>query len=286
MTEEQKLVLKWYHCGKNYNEGVGLFSQISPNKQMSRVFPGREYRYRDKLEYELCKAVNLDWKNMPENPEPETDLTDPDTGDSAVNKIIDASDKSAEHITEFTRKIADAVSDNESAAQPPEAQPSKTYPEEIEKILKEHSRLQGVRSGYHGQMGEVPEDNTPESISRRKELSDLMANCSAQIEKLYAAKEAYFTTGTMPDMEVLFPAEAAKKELKLPDDPESLAKMKKNLQTSICKDQNQLEYQSDSKKDAPDPMPEGAQRIKLVKRIQAKQETIGEINLKLARGAD
>jgi len=282
MTEEQKLVLKWYYCGKNYNEGAGLFSRISPNKQMSRIFPGREYRYRDKLEYELCKAVNLDWKNMPENPEPETDLTDQDTGDSVVSKIIDASAKSAEHITEFTRKIADAVSDKSQAG----SQPSQTYPEEIEKILKEHSRLQGVRSGYHGQMGEVPEDNTPESVARRKELSELMANCSAQIEKLYAAKEAFFLQGTLPDMDVLFPAEAAKKELKLPDDPEVLAKMKKNLQTSVCKDQNQLEYQSDSKKDAPDPMPEGAQRIKLVKRIQAKQETIGKINLKLARGAD
>ncbi len=304
MTEEQKQVLKWYYSGKNYNEGVGLFTMFTRNKLMARIFPGREDRYREKLEYELCKSVKLDWKNMPENPEPEGTGTgdnpedteeggnaDPEAGkqtgdqdnkESAIHKIAEASLISAKQIILFTGKNADAASgESETADQPP-----KTYPEEIEKILKEHSRLLGVRSDYHKQMGEVSEDNSPESVAKRKELSELIANCSTQIEKLYAAKEAFFTQGTLPNMELLFPIPAAKKEQKLPDDPEALAKMKKNLQNSIYKSQNQLEYQSDSKKDTPDPMPEGAQRIKLVKRIQANQATIEKINLKLAQRAD
>lgn len=343
MTEEQKQVLKWFYLGKNYNEGVGLFTMFTRNKLMARIFPGREDRYREKLEYELCKSVKLDWKNMPElpeadsgdqnpedtgkggkttgtgddpentgeggettgtgddpeagtgnqnsegssevgNPDPEAgkQTGDQDNEESAIHKIAEASLISAKQIILFTGKIADAASGESETT----GQPSKTYPEEIEKILKEHSRLLGVRSDYHKQMGEVPEDNTPESVAKRKELSDIISNCSVQIEKLYAAKEAFFVQGLMPDMELLFPVPAAQKEQKLPDDPEALAKMKKNLQNSIYKSQNQLEYQSDSKKDAPDPMPDGAQRIKLVKRIQANQAIIEKINLKLAQRAD
>jgi hypothetical protein len=46
-----------------------------------------------------------------------------------------------------------------------------------------------------------------------------------------------------------------------------LKKLKENLRIKIAKAENRLEFQTDTKGEKPNPMPEGPKRAELVKRI-------------------
>jgi hypothetical protein len=206
--------------------------------------------------------------------------------------------------------------------QPPQQEklPEK-LPEIVEKVIREHSETFLLRSRLHEQLRALPPDNDPSTVKQRKNLSDSLSLLSARIELLFAAKEAWYNEGLLPDAAILFPqppsachdsacdcvcdsacpdsacdsacdsarpASArpltrASESVELPTTPQELKKLKKNLQTSNTKDQNLLEYQDIIKADKPNPMPPGPKKLKLENRIKTRLAQIEQIDYKLLK---
>ncbi|MFZ4401478.1 MAG: hypothetical protein ACOYO1_15690 [Bacteroidales bacterium] len=249
MSENEALikVKKWIEEGCDYTDGCSLYAIFGKNKVLSRLFPGRENTYKTKLKYELCKSVGL-VEELPYN-KPEAVI---------IGEVVE----------------------------------KETYPDDVVKIISEYSKLTADRAKIHSRMSALPENNNSDTVAVRKELSDEIEKLSQRIEVLHAAKEAYFVNKIFPEVNILYPEILAEnatntaEKLVLPDSPEKLKDFKKNLQTSLCKDCNLLEYQSETKQDAVNSMPDGSKRLKIEKRISNKKQIIEAIDLKLVEIAD
>jgi hypothetical protein len=238
-------VKKWIKDGCNYTDGCALYAIYGKNKILARLFPGRENTYSTKLKYELCKSVGLA-DELPYN--------------KPAIVIVDAA---AEKLT---------------------------YPEDIIKIISEYSKLIAERAKIHAAMSALPENNDAETVKERKGFSDEIFNISERIEVLHVAKEAYFVNKIMPDMLVLYPEKTdedltATEKTILPYSADKLKELKKKLQTSLCKDGNLLDFQTETKQDIPNPMPDGPKKIKIEKRMINKKQIIESIDLKLVESA-
>jgi hypothetical protein len=179
-----------------------------------------------------------------------------------------------------------------------EENPAEKLPVIVERVIREHSETFLLRSRLHEQLRALPEDNSGETVKNRKNLSDTISHLSSRIDLLFAAKEAFYTEGRMPDADILFPqppshsseeepCDSARPLTRasdtLPTTPQELKKLKKNLQTSNTKDQNLLEYQDISKADKPNPMPSGPKKLKLENRIKTRLAQIEQIDYKLLK---
>jgi len=258
-NEEAVFVIKnWVKSGCNYNDGCVLYSAFGKNKTLARLFPGRQERYETKLKYELLKSVGLSEDFHKMNNSPQLVIH---------SKIIVLPSKKEE---EHKENIVDEDS----------------LPESVKKVTAEYSRLIAIRTKIHDNMSAV-EGNDEESVNARKHYSDQLESLSSNIEMLHAAKEAYYNDKVLPDLIFLFPEEPAadksdeQGELKLPGTLEGLNKMKINLQNSLSKDRNWLDYQSETKLESLSPMPDGPKKIKIEKRIDKKMKVIEAIELKL-----
>jgi len=299
-------VMQWIQLGCNFNLGLYLLAEIGKNKQLPRIMAGNEKRYAGKLFYELCKAAGytmqeyqelkdelqniveqLALESGDENPPEggvttaETSAGDPPAGDASTGET------SGEKLPS-----EDLPSTDPPAVDPPINEVPKVgapatdqLPESVEKVIREHANLFKLRAQLHEQMAGLPESNDDETVKKRRNLSDSIALISSRIDLMFAAKEAFYNEGILPDITVLFPEPAqdppAGPEDNLPADAAGLKKMKKNLQTANTKDQNQLEYQEAKKGAKPNPMPAGPKRIRIEKRISERNEQIGKIDFKL-----
>lgn len=256
MTSKEKFE-NWYENGRDFNAGITLLREIGKSPNMVKIMAGREHRYASKLEYELRKASGSDKQKEASGDEPQ----EPPAGERS-NTLI-------------------SVIPIPVPATPKEE--NSVYPAEIEKIKSEYSRLYNLRAQQHGLMTEVTPDNSTINVKRRKIFSDSIAEISQRLELLYLAKEAYFETGTMPDMDSLF-GEAKKADQQpdeLPDDVIKLKAMKKALQINIHKAKNKLEFQTETKQKRSNPMPDGPKRLDLVKTIEDREKEIERIEYKL-----
>jgi len=255
-NEAIEKVAEWIEKGCDYTIGCSLFAIYGKNKTLSRIFPCRQQRYEGKLKYELCKAVGLTnaFLKMKAEETQETVSTNPPADGDKVK------------------------SGNEEE-----------LPEEVKMIIAELSKLTADRVKLHGRMSSI-EGNDESSVKDRKELSNQIESMSNLIEVLYAVKEAYYNDKVLPNLAELFPvkeeiSETGKNEkeseLKLPATAEALNKMKKNLQNSISKHKNMLEFQTDTKQEIQNPMPDGSKRVKIETQIANKLKIIEAIELKL-----
>lgn len=261
---------EWIENGCNFEEGVSLLASISKNKQLARIMAGREARYADKLMYELCKASGLEISDYQkfakyaeqlkeiESSNPDAEETDP-TGPAADDPETPASDK----------KLP--------------GYPDKQLPEDVERVIKEHADLFKLRAQLHEQLAGLPGDNESETVKKRKNIIDSIAFMSFRIDRLFEAKEAFYTNNEMPNMAIIFPEPKPEPEPvdDLPDDIAELKKRKKNFQSANTKDLNQLEFQSDKKGEKPSQMPAGPKRLKLETRIADRIAEIEKIDFKL-----
>jgi len=263
------VIKNWVKSGCNYNDGCVLYAAFGKNKTLARLFPGRQQRYETKLKYELLKCVGLteDFHKMNNS----TQLVIP----SKKNILPPKAEKTAKSANETQgTKIAE-----------------EDLPDSVKILTAEYSRLIAHRAKAHYEMSAI-EGNDEDSVKKRKQFSDALEILSDRIGILHAAKEAYYTNKVLPDMNLIFPAEPAadksdeQGELKLPSTPEGLNKMKINLQNSLSKDRNWLDFQSETKQEAISPMPDGPKKIKIEKRMEKKLKVIEAIDLKLANLAN
>lgn len=256
-------VQEWIQEGCDFVQGLKLLAEIGKNKQLPRIMAGSEKRYTGKLLYELCKAAGFSMQEFQEMKESLLSSTEQSNGDNTgfAKPDIPGTNEEPKH------GIEDA----------------KVLPDCVQRVIKEHSDLFNLRAQLHEQMTELPEDNSQETVKKRKNLSDSIAQLSPRIDLMFAAKESFYTEGKLPDMKILFPEPPADNPgaSLLPSDPAELKKLKKNLQSANTKDQNMLEFQDAKKGDKPNPMPAGPKRQKLEFRIKDRIAQIEEIDYKL-----
>lgn len=271
-------LFEWIENGCDFEEGVSLLASISKNKQLARIMAGREARYADKLMYELCKAAGLGISDYQQFTKYAEQLK-AEISNTEVKEIGPAGPAT----DPATEDSENPDPDKELPEDPEKVDPDKKLPEDVERVIREHADLFKLRAQLHEQMSGLPENNDPEIVKQRKNISDSMALISPKIELLFEAKEAFYTKNVMPDMAVLFPEPKPEQEPvdDLPNDITELKKMKKNLQSANTKDQNQLEFQSDKKGEKPSQMPVGPKRLKLETRIADRISEIEKIDFKL-----
>jgi len=250
----QEKVNNWIAEGCDFNAGIVILSSTGRHKQLVRVMSNRPVRYTEKLRYELLKAAGLN------------------TGFPVIKPLADS----------FTPE-KDYTPNSESAAPELKSVKNDQLPEEVEKVIKFHADAFKTRAILHEAMANLPNDNTDALIAQRKELSDQIAECSGMIEIMWKAKEDYYVNNIIPDINALT-AEKKAEEMPvadLPDNPDELKKMKKNLQSANTKDQCMLDYRQTTKGEKKNPLPDSPKRIKIELRIKQRDNTINAIDYKL-----
>lgn len=254
-AEIQKKVTDWWISGCDYDAGIALYQLYGKNKSLKNTMPGRPARYTDKLHYELCKDVGLNWLTMPKS-----------TGQKPVQKVTVVQAKTAE--LEQHPEPVQEVTDQ--------------YHPLVRRVISEYAECYRERSMRHADMGGVAEINSEENCSKRAELLKEIKKLSARMDELYFARQAYFDHREIPDEHKLWPGEnLPEKADELPDDLDKLKSMKKNQQIALVKDRNMLDYQQITKADKKLPMPDGPRRKGLEKRIGWRLKRIEEIDYKI-----
>lgn len=197
-----------------------------------------------------------------------------DRAEEQANKA----EEQAERAEEFAGKLETAMTTIGAIAKG-EAVENAAYPPVINRIIAESSRLYNERGLLKKQQNAVPDENTPENVSRRKTLIGQIDDISVRLEVLYKAKTAYLEGGQMPEETVLFPV--AQAGIEEETDPAKLLQKRNNLRSQITRARNMLEYQTQSKGNTPNPMPKCPKRTELEERIKGKEKEIAKLEAKL-----
>lgn len=188
-------------------------------------------------------------------------------------------EEQAERAEEFAGKLETATATIGAIAKG-EAVENAAYPPIINRIIAESSRLYNERGLLKKQQNAVPDENTPENVSRRKTLIGQIDDISVRLEVLYKAKAAYLEGGQIPDESQLFPS-GITAESKVETDSAKLLQKRNNLRSQVTRARNMLDYQTQSKGNTPNPMPKCPKRTELEERIKEKEKEIAELEAKL-----
>lgn len=256
-VDPKTLVTGWWVAGCDYDEGINLYIQFGKNKTLKNVMPGRPSRYTEKLRYELCKDVGLNWLSMPAH-----------TGQRPVQRItVSAAKKQDPGIEQHVE---------------PQRENTDQYPPLVRRVISEYAECYRERSMIHQQMCSVPEINSEDHCKKRAALLKSVKDLSLRMDDLYYARQAYFDHKEIPDEMILWPGETKTEDANvLPNDIERLKVMKKNQQVALFKDRNMLDFQQHTKCDIKNPMPDGPRRKGIEKRIAWRRKRIEEIEYKI-----
>jgi hypothetical protein len=305
MNANQKDVVKWWHSGRDYQQGVMLYARLGKNKMLMHTFIKKHERYgRRKLEYELTKSVGLDWKRMPGASKEKGAEVHSKTGSETITKTLAGKPAKSTVKTTVKAPVKQSVkasaqssggrSDSKTGKQDAglkkitdgsktieaktSGEPEKQYPKVIRRLKYEYSDLFNKRSLLHKRMRNIPAENSQQNMNSRAVLLRDIRDITGRLEFLYAFIDDYENRGVVPVSEEIWPA---KEENQLSDDPQELKRIKKNLQSANTKDRNQLQYQQKSRSKKEKPMPEGPKRRRIEFRIKNREAQIEKIDQKL-----
>lgn len=166
-------------------------------------------------------------------------------------------------------------------------------PETVADIISRYADAYKRRDVLHKQMAELPEDNTEETMAKRKELAAELELLSATMEELFPKYKAYMEEGKEPEPSENGDESSKDDENSTEDDTaavslegkskEELQKLRKNVVSKISKAKNMLQYQQGRKADVPNPMPECPKRVKYETKIQKLEKQLETIEYAIAR---
>jgi hypothetical protein len=260
----QQEVIKWWHSGRQYQQGVMLFSRLSKKKALIHYFMKKHARFaQGKLEYELAKAAGFDRKNIPDlksdKPAEIKEIIKPSRSEKTVLN------SPANYVSNYT-DIPSFDRDGE-------------LPLVVRRLKYEYSDLYNKRCVIHQQMKLVPESNSIQNMAIRASMLKEIISISSRADFLYGFIHAYEKQGVMPLEEQIWPKIKIVEEI--PASVDDLKKMKKNLQSANTKDRNQLQFQQKSKAEKENLMPDGPKKKRVMLRIKHREEKISLIDNKI-----
>lgn len=269
-------IVGWLKSDREYNTGVLLYQKFGKNKTLQRLFPGKEKRYANKLAIELAKTAGISLIDFQNNNFGDVPTPTPPKGPVAS---------------------VDNTSFLNTEGRPPLIieQAANDYPPMIRKMLHLYNALYQKRSLLHKEMGDIPQNNDPIHVDKRKAISDQLELISSKLDILYNAKKNYIDNKVLPeDLKfeefeavlngvVKTKAAADKKNKKVVSLEEmsqaDLLKKRTNTRTSLTKQKNMLEYQHTSAKNRePKPMPEGPKKQKVLDKISEIEKQLSKID--------
>ena len=260
--QHRQKAIDWLNGKRDFDAGIKVLedSKFKPGvvAKLKRVGI-KAPEAKSRLVY-LMRSLVQAWAM---NDEEVVDNTDPATGLDEDSATI-VTDSSAAYIQMAAEKL--------------ESEPN-AFPERISSVIREYASAYKTRDKLHKQLAELPENNEPDVMEKRQELTKLIAEKTDLMEKLYPLYEKYLSLNEDISEEELKQlehdddnstnADASENEGGVESDnsyvgksKQELQKLRKSISTKIGRAKNMLEYQQETKKDTPDPMPESPKRVK------------------------
>jgi hypothetical protein len=272
----KKSIGEWFNGPQDYQEGLYLLEQVSKkHKVMAKLNRGESKTRREKLLYELASFIGL--RKIPEPKQLTADSRK--SVETNGQKVASGTKKVAENTNVEKLERYNLIGKEESIDD---------YPEAVKKIIIEYSSLYMKRGKLHREMTDLGPANTKDIIDKREELVGKIHKASERMGELFHLFLDYKNGGSGhqdDDDDDKEEGNADQTGLKGSENIEDLKKLKKNIQASLVKDRNILEFGRKTKPEGKksNPLPDGAKRIKLEKRVKAKEDQIAAIDLKLAQ---
>lgn len=283
--KHRQAAIDWLNGKRDFDEGIKVLeeSKFKPGvvAKLKRVgAKGPEAKAR--LIY-LMRSLIQAWA-MPE--EEATDNIDPATGVDADEDRTIVTDSSAAYINLAIEKLT----------VDPEA-----FPKRIASVIREYADAYKKRDMLHKQLAQLPEDNLDETIAKRKALSDEIAGKTEMMERMYPLYVKYqrlqedISEQDLKSLSKVNDDTQATDEKDAQDTDESmgdsfedrtkeeLQKLRKSVATKIGRAKNMLEYQQETKADAPNPMPESPKRVKYETKIANLTIELEKIDYAIAK---
>lgn len=168
----------------------------------------------------------------------------------------------------------------------------RSMPEVMQMLIRNFADAYKQRARLSRQRYELGEANDENTVEQRKTLGDSIDKLTAYMDVLAAMREAYEKDGTLPDLDKaqeLSSAAVAKAEgagggkvdyKSMPTD--KLKTRKKSLTNQITRKENMLLYQTETRQEHENPLPESPRRTKLLKQIENLKAEKSKVEYELA----
>lgn len=282
--QHRQKAIDWLNGKRDFDAGIKVLedSKFKPGvvAKLKRVGI-KAPEAKSRLVY-LMRSLVQAWAM---NDEEVVDNTDPATGLDAEETTTIVTDSSAASIQMAAEKL--------------EAEPN-AFPERISFVIREYASAYKTRDKLHKQLAELPENNEPDVMEKRQELTKQIAEKTDLMEKLYPSYGKYLSLNEDISEEELkqlehddnnkTDEEASDNEGGVESDnsyvgksKQELQKLRKSISTKIGRAKNMLEYQQETKKDTPDPMPESPKRVKYETKIANLTAELEQIDYAIAK---
>lgn len=166
-------------------------------------------------------------------------------------------------------------------------------PEVMQTLIRNYSDAYKQRARLARQRYELGESNDEQSVEKRKTLGESIDRLTNYMDILIAMREKYEKDGVLPDMDTLNNAPSAAEVKEEDEKPEKsvdyksmstdkLKTRRKSLTNQITRKENMLLYQSGTKQEEENPLPDSPKRVKLEKQIENLKAEKSKVEYELA----
>lgn len=166
-------------------------------------------------------------------------------------------------------------------------------PEVMQTLIRNYSDAYKQRARLARQRYELGESNDEQSVEKRKTLGESIDRLTNYMDILIAMREKYEKDGVLPDMDTLNNAPSAAEVKEEDEKPEKsvdyksmstdkLKTRRKSLTNQITRKENMLLYQSETKQEEENPLPDSPKRVKLEKQIENLKAEKSKVEYELA----
>ncbi len=166
-----------------------------------------------------------------------------------------------------------------------------SMPEVMQILIRNFADAYKQRAKLARQRYELGESNDEDVVNKRKTLGESIDKLTDYMDVLASMRQAYESDGVLPDLEKLKKTDVQESSSEdAPDDSvdykamttEKLKTRKKSLTNQITRKENMLLYQSDTKQEEENPLPDSPKRIKLLKQIENLKAEKSKVEYELA----